>query len=326
MRLYTSAAVPGSNTTLVHELKANFPEVFQAGLGKCTKTQAQLKLKPGATPVFRKARPVPYAARAAVTQELERLVKEGVYVPVDHSRFATPIVVVKKKNGTLRLCADYSTGLNAVLEDNNHPLPTAEDIFAALNGGKYFSQIDLAEAYLQIEADPEAQEMLTINTHLGLFRPTRLPFGVKCAPGIFQGVMDALIAGLPSTFAYLDDIIVCGRTEAEHNANVRLLFERIKEYGLRVREEKCSFLQKKIQYLGHVIDEHGRQPDPGRIQAIVNMPAPNDLTGVRSFLGMINYYCAFLPEIRNLRYPFDELCKKNVDSIGHSSVSRNSTK
>ncbi|CAI2347328.1 unnamed protein product [Caenorhabditis sp. 36 PRJEB53466] len=154
---------------LLSLLKKSHPNVFKSGLGTCTKTRATLRLKPGAKPVFRKARPVPYARLPAVTGELQRLVAKRVLAPTNHSDWATPIVVVMKKNGELRLCADFSTGLNDCLQQHQHPLPTLEDSFSKLNGGRLFTQIDLAEAYLQVETDPEASELLCINTHLGLF-------------------------------------------------------------------------------------------------------------------------------------------------------------
>ncbi|PIO72335.1 zinc knuckle [Teladorsagia circumcincta] len=197
----TCSAISGSTlsavrTSLTARLQKQFPAVFAPGLGCCTKSKAFLKLKPDATPVFRKARPVPYAVQPRITQELDRLVTANVLTPVEHSEWAAPVVVVQKKNGTIRLCADFSTGLNDALEQHQHPLPTPDDIFTKLNGGRYFSQLDLAEAYLQMEVDEESRPLLTINTHRGLYRLNRLPFGVKAAPAIFQQQMDTLTAGL----------------------------------------------------------------------------------------------------------------------------------
>ncbi|XGW22263.1 hypothetical protein V3C99_004908, partial [Haemonchus contortus] len=129
--------------------------------------------------------------------------------------------------------------------------------FTKLNGGRYFSQLDLAEAYLQLEVDDDSKQLLTINTHRGLFRFNRLPFGVKPAPGIFQQCIDALIAGLDGTAAYLDDILVTGRTVDEHNTRLDAVLQRIQDYGFRVRLEKCKFLQTEINYLGFVINAQG---------------------------------------------------------------------
>ena len=184
---------------LTDALTHKFKDVFQEGLGLCSKSKASLKLRPGSRPVFRPKRPVPYAAVNLVDDELKRLEDLGVLVPVNYSRWAAPVVVVKKSNGSIRLCADFSTGLNAALESNCYPLPVPEDIFTMLNGGSCFAKLDLSEAYLQMEVDAASKELLTINTHRGLFQFTRLPFGVKTAPAIFQQLMDILLAGIPGS-------------------------------------------------------------------------------------------------------------------------------
>ncbi|KAK6761921.1 hypothetical protein RB195_022857 [Necator americanus] len=219
--------------------------------------------------------------------EIDRLVAEQVISPVEHSEWATPMVVVKKKSGQIRLCGDFSTGLNDALQLHQHPLPTAKDVFTKLNGGRLVTQIDFAEAYLQVEVEEESKEMLTINTQRGLYRYNRLPFGVKSAPGIFQQIMDSMICGLEGVAAYLDDVIVTGRTQQEHRHNLEALFGRIQEYGLRVRLEKCNFLMPQIRYLGCIIDKDGRHPDLEKIEVIRQMPVPQNVAEVRSFFGMI---------------------------------------
>ena len=190
--------------------------------------KAKLILKQSVERVFRPKRPVPFSALHCVGEELSRLKKMGVIQPVSYAKWAAPIVVVRKQNGTVRLCADFSTGLNASLEDNHHPLPVAEDIFATLNGGKFFAKLDLSDAYLQVEVEPESREFLTISTHRGLYQFTRLPFGVKTAEAIFQSIMNNLINELEGTVAYLDDIPVVGRSEEEPQSRIERLLKRIK--------------------------------------------------------------------------------------------------
>uniref|UniRef100_W6NBQ2 RNA-directed DNA polymerase n=1 Tax=Haemonchus contortus TaxID=6289 RepID=W6NBQ2_HAECO len=266
----------------------------------------------GANHWSRKARPAPYAAVQKISTEIDRLVSTQVPTPVDHSEWAAPIVAVQKKIGSIRLCADYSTGLNDALEQHQHPLPTPDDIFTKLNGGRYFSQLDLAEAYLQLEVDDDSKQLLTINTHRGLFRFNRLPFGVKPAPGIFQQCINALIAGLDGTAAYLDDILVTGRTIDEHNTRLNAALQRNQDYGFRIRPEKCTFSQTEINYLGFVINAQGRRPDPDKIKAIQKMPAPKDVSQLRAFLGLINFYGKFVKDLHNLRAPLDALTKKDA--------------
>ena len=140
----------------------------------------------------------------------------------------------------------------------------------------------------------------------------RLPFGVKCAPGIFQEAMDRMITGLEGCAAYLDDVIVTGSTLDEHNRNVKALFKKIAESGFRVRMEKCSFAKEEIKFLGHIVSRDGRRPDPEKIQAIVEMPEPKDAKQLKSFLGMISYYSSFVPEMRSMRGPLDDLERKDT--------------
>ena len=204
-------------------------------------TKATLTLKQNATPVYRRARPVPYASLPIVEQELDRLLNLGVIKPVRHADWAAPVMVVKKPNGSSRLCVDYSTGLNDALQLHQHPLPVPEDIFATLNGGHVFSRIDFSDAYLQVELDDDSKRLCNINTHRGVYEYQRLPFGIKSAPGIFQAIMNKMLAGLPFATAYLDDIVVVSRSQNDHRRHLHAVFDRINEYGFRVRREKCSF-------------------------------------------------------------------------------------
>ncbi|PIC15867.1 hypothetical protein B9Z55_022683 [Caenorhabditis nigoni] len=295
------------------ELREKFPEVFKEGLGRCTKEKAVLTVKKDASPVYKPKRKVPYAALEVVEEELNRLEGLGVLKKVSHSKWAAPLVCVKKAGGGLRVCADFKTGLNNALEDEDHPIPAPEDVFATLNGGSFFSTVDLKDAYLQVELSEESKELCTINTHRGLYQYQRLAFGAKTAPMIFQRIMDKMIAGLSGVTAYLDDIIVVGGTEEEHAKNLLKLFARISEYGFRVKLEKCRFLEQGIKFLGFIIDRNGRRPDPEKIRVIKDMCTPQGEKELRAFMGMITYYGAFIPQMKTLRGPLDVLLGKDVE-------------
>lgn len=246
----------------------------------------------------------------------------GVISPVSYSSWAAPIVVVKKADGSLRICADFSTGLNNVLETQQYPLPIPEDLFAKLNGGRIFSKIDFSEAYLQVEVENQSKELLTINTHRGLYRYNRLPFGVKCAPAIFQQIMDAMLSEFAFAMSYLDDIIIVSPTREEHGQHLDMVLTRIAEYGFRVQPQKCSFYLESITYLGSVIDSKGRSPDPTKIAAIERMPPPHNKTTLQSFLGLVNYYHNFVPEMYQLRAPLNSLLLKNSEWNWSASCQR----
>ncbi|XP_055584888.1 uncharacterized protein K02A2.6-like [Uranotaenia lowii] len=176
-----------------------------------------------------------------------------------------------------------------------------------MSGCKFFSHIDLSDAYLQVEVDQRDQQLLIINTHLGLFRYTRLSPGVKSAPGAFQKIIDTIIANLELCCGYLDDLIVGGRTVEEHNRNVDRILGKLEEFEFTVRIEKCNFNMRQVKYLGQILDGDGIRPDPDKTAAIASMPPPHDVPTLRSYLGAVNYYAKYVPEMRKLRYPMDQL-------------------
>ncbi|XP_055632846.1 uncharacterized protein K02A2.6-like [Toxorhynchites rutilus septentrionalis] len=299
--------VGGSNDIV--SLQKAYPKLFSETLGLCSKSKIQLSLKEACKPVFRPRRPVSYAMLPTVDKELDRLESLQIISPVDYSEWAVPIVVVRKASGNVRICGDYSTGLNDRLQSHQYPLPLPQDVISKLSNCTVFSQIDLSDAFLQMEVEESCRQLLTINTHRGLYQYNRLPPGVKAAPLAFQQLMDTMLAGLPCTAGYLDDVVVGGKDTNEHQRNLHAVLQRIEEFGFTIRPEKCSFGQQQIRYLGHILDRHGLRPDPAEIQVIKDLPPPQDITGVRSFLGAINYYGKFVPNMRALRFPLDQLLK-----------------
>ena len=188
----------------VDTLLSKYSGVFEEGLSAMNSFKARLHLKQGSRPKFCKARPVPFALRPAVEAELTRLEEQGVIKPVRCSEWATPVVPVPKKDGRLRLCGDYKITVNPAIEIDQYPLPKPEDLFASLARGTKFSKIDLTSAYQRLCLDEESQGLTTVNTHKGLYKYTRLPFGVASAPAMFQQVMDTVLQGLPNVICYLE--------------------------------------------------------------------------------------------------------------------------
>ena len=229
---------------------------------------------------------------------------------LQYGDWAAPTVYIKKKSKEIRICTNFSTGLNAALKDFNYPFPCLEDIFAKLNGGKFFSKIDLREAYLQILVEEESSKLLCINPHRGLFKFECLPFGVKVTPAIFQQVMDTMLSGFDFAVVYLDDILMKSQSSGKHKEHVHKVFAKIQDYGFILKEFKCDFFMEKIKYFRHIINKDGRKPDPDRAAAIKDMPAPNNIATLQSFLGFANYYQIFIPNMHDLHAPQNELLKK----------------
>ena len=201
--------------------------------------------------------------------------------------------------------------MNATLKDHHYPLPSPEEVFNKLNGIKVFSKIDLSETYLQIPVEENSSKLLCINTHRGLYKFDRLVFGIKVAPAIFQPVIDTMLDGLDFTFAYLDDIVICSKTKELHRENLNKILAQIREFGFKVKEAKYDFCMNKIKYLGHIIDKDGRRPKTERVSAIKDMPAPDKVTTLQSFLGLAIYYQSFIKNLHDLRAPLNELLKKD---------------
>ena len=286
--------------------------LFRPELGLARNIDAKLYVEPDAIPRFCNARPVPYALREKVENELNRLQADGIIEPVQFAEWAAPIVPVLKPDGTARICGDYKLTVNKAAKLDAYPIPRIEDLFARLAGGKKFTKLDIAHAYQQIPLDEDSRSSVTINTHKGLFRYNRLPFGVHSAPAIFQRAMEGLLRDIPSTVVYLDDILITGKTEEEHLQNIDEVMTRLEDEGLTLKKEKCQFMLDKVEYLGHTISADGLKPSESKTRAIVDAPQPQNVSQLRSFLGMVNYYGKFLPKISTKLAPMYRLLKKGV--------------
>ena len=233
---------------------------------------------------------------------------------------------VRKKSNQIRFCTDFSTGLNQALKDHHYPLPSPEEIFNKINGGKIFSKVDISDAYIQIEVEENSSKLQCVNTYRGLYEFYRLAFGVKVAPAIFQQVMDAMLGDLDFATAYLDDILIPRKSVTEHRKHIMCVFDKLQEYGFKVKEAKCDFFfLSEIKYFGHIINKDGRRPDSHRTIAIKDMPAPDNAQALQSSLGLANFLQIFkiciisgLSSIKFLR--------KIKPGVGHQNAKLHSKK
>lgn len=294
-------------------LKNKFPDVFKAGLGKFNKTKAKLYLKEDAIPVFCRPRNIPMALKEKVEKELDNLVKNNILTPVQFSDWATPIVPVLKKHcDEVRICGDFKITLNPMLHVDTYPIPKIDNLFAVLKAGKYFSKIDLSQAYAQVELEEESKKLTTLNTHKGLFQMNRLPYGVSSSPGIFQRLIEQVFAGMNNVVTFLDDILITGSSKEHHMENLMLVFNKLQDCGLRVKLSKCLFFQNKINFLGHCIDKEGLHTAEDKVKAILEAPTPENITQLKSFLGLVNFYGKFIENLSHKLHYLHILLRKNV--------------
>ena len=298
-----------NNVETVETMLQRYPAVFSEDYGD-VKVSCKIEVRPDAVPKFYRPRPVPYAMRSKVEAELSRLVTEGILLQKQSSDWAAPIVPVEKADGSIRLCGDYKTTVNSVLTPDHYPLPLIDDLYSKL---AHFTKLDLRCAYLQIPVEEESRKYTTINTHRGLFEFARLPFGVASAVGIFQRIVDDLFRDMPQVCAYLDDILITGKTLSDHLVNLEEVLRRLDEAGLRLNRKKCVFLAPEVEYLGHRIDNKGLHPTKRKLDAIMQAPVPTDASQLKAYLGLLNYYGRFLRNLSSELAPLYELLQKQKE-------------
>ncbi|XP_018407686.1 PREDICTED: uncharacterized protein K02A2.6-like [Cyphomyrmex costatus] len=215
-----------------NDICKRFESLFSNEIGCYTKKKFKLHLKEGVSPVFCKPRPVPFALRAKIENEIDRLVKDGILEAVEYSDWATLIVPVPKVNV------------------DKHPIPRVSDLLTKLSGGTVFTKLDLAQAYQQVELDEESKLLVTITTHKGLFKSNRLSYGVASVPGLFQREMDKIFQDLDMVAIFFDDLVVTGATREEHDRNLTCVLKRLQDCGLTLSKDKCAFAQSNIEFLG----------------------------------------------------------------------------
>uniref|UniRef100_A0A5S6QMV4 RNA-directed DNA polymerase n=1 Tax=Trichuris muris TaxID=70415 RepID=A0A5S6QMV4_TRIMR len=296
------------------QVTGKYPKVSQPGLGQYKGPPIYIELVPGAKTRFFKCRPVPFALVDRVKDEIVRLDKRGSLKQVLWSDWASPIVTVMKKGGKVHICGDYSATVNLFTRKDVYPLPTVPEMLTVLTGGAWFSKLDLAEACQQLTLDEESAEVLT---PVGLRRMKRLPFEVDVAPGVFQRLMETLLQGIPGVKPYLDDILITGRSEKEHDWRLEQVLKILANNGLRLNKEKCSFGTEEMEFLGFRVTKEGIQPTEEKLRAIKDAPPLKDVKQLQAFLGLLNFYSVFLPRKVTVLEPLHRLLDSTTRSSWH---------
>ena len=267
-----------------------------------------------APPIKQLPRRLPNVLKPVVEEQVNEMLAHGVVRP-SKSPWASPIVLVKKKDGTWRFCVDFRK-VNDVTIKDAYPLPQINDLIDSLAGHSYFTTLDLASGYWQVELDESSKEKSAFVIPGGnLLEFNRMAFGLSNAVPTFQRLMARVLEGLTPNkcLVYLDDVLIVGRNFDEHCKNLIEVLEAIKRAGLRLKPSKCYFAKHEVSFLGFVISENGLSPDPKKLEAIEHFPRPNDLTELRRFLGMASYYRRFVAGFTEIVAPLNKLTQKNVE-------------
>jgi hypothetical protein len=232
------------------------------------------------------------------------------------SPWASPIVLVQKKDGTVRLCVDYHK-VNSVTRKDAYPLPRIDDTLDTLAGSCWFSTLDLVSGYWQVEVTEADQEKTAFCTPEGLFQFKVMPFGLCNAPATFQRLMDMVLAGLQwsNCLVYLDDVIIPGRTFEEHMENLQSVLERFRNAGLMLKLTKCSFCKKQTSFLGHIVSADGVATDPSKTAKVSSWPQPTSVKEVQQFLGFANYYRRFVRDYAAIARPLHRLTERGREFL-----------
>ena len=252
---------------------------------------------------------VPHAYRTQVEEELQAMLKAGIVEP-SSSSWAAPIVLVKKKDGSLRFCVDYRK-LNRQSRIDPYPMPRIDDLIDRIGQAKFLTILDLAKGYWQVPMSPEGKEKTAFITPQGLFQFTVMPFGLQGAPATFQRMMDQLLRGLEAyAAAYLDDLVIFSQSWEEHLEQVQSILSRLREAGLTAKPSKCQFAMQECIYLGHIVGNGLVQPETSKIEAIQKWSTPETKKQVRAFLGLTGYYRKFIPSYSATAAPLTDLTRK----------------
>ena len=270
------------------------------------------EIKTTGPPIKMHYRRVPSGLKEEAVKEEERMKDLGVIEPSE-SPWAAPVVLVRKKDGTLRYCIDYRK-LNQVTQKDSYPLPNIQDCLDSLEGATFFSSMDLCSGYWQVKMSEDAKDKTSFyGAGGGLWRFRVMPFGLCNAPATFERLMERVLGQLrwQICLCYLDDILIFSRTVDEHLAHLEIVFQRLREAKLKLKPKKCHFFQRQVAFLGHIVSSEGIATDPSKTLKISDCPAPQDVHEVRSVLGLFSYYRRFMPHFSELAKPLIKLTEKN---------------
>ncbi|UYV63011.1 hypothetical protein LAZ67_2002842 [Cordylochernes scorpioides] len=253
----------------------------------------------------------PISEYEKISEQVKEIIKKGL-IKESSSPWSFPVVLVQKKDETNRLCVDYRE-LNKITIDNKQLLPLLQDIFDRLHGAKYFTTLDVAWGYWHVQMHPESVPKTAFVTNDGHYEFLVMPFGLKNAASTFQKIIQQVIGTLlwKGVCVFQDDIIIYSSSFSQHMNLIKQVFEKLLEYNIKLKFNKCSFAQSEVKYLGHTIGHNKVKPDPDKIKAVQDFPQPTTVKGIRRFIGLANFYRKFIPRFAEIATPLTNLTQKN---------------
>ena len=293
-------------------LLRKYSAVCDGRLGTIKGVTHRIELVPGARPVYQQPYRCGIERRKAEEAEVQRMLKANVIAP-SNSEYASPVILVPKPDGSLRFCVDYRK-LNSITVRDSYPMPRMDECIDSLGSATIFSTLDCNSGYWQLPVEKQDQAKTTFTCHAGSYKFLRLPFGLRNAPATFQRAMDIILSRVrwKSVLVYLDDIIVFSQGVSQHLKHLETVLSLLKEAGITLRLQKCSFFQKQVKYLGHII-RPGRLAIHGKsLEALEKALPPKNKTQVRSFLGMCNVYRRFIRDFTRIARPLNQKVRKDA--------------
>ena len=283
-------------------------------LGRCGLCKHKINVQ-GNHPCKSGPRRYPLAQRDIMEEELQKMLNNDIIEP-SSSPWAANVVLVRKKDNSVRFCVDYRR-LNAVTKKDAYPLPHIGDTLDALSGSRWFSCLDMSAGFNQVEMEEGSKEYTAFNTHKGLFQYKVLPFGLCNSPPTFQRLMELVLGGLlfERCLVYIDDVVVIGKTEEEALENLRVVLLKFKEANLKLKPSKCFLFQEECTFLGHTVNADGTTCERKKVEAVQNWPEPRNVKEVRSFLGTCSYYRKYIPHFADVAAPLTNLTRKSEKFI-----------
>lgn len=310
-------------TDRCRSLIGKYQDIFSTGatdIGTTDKVQHHIELS-DPTPFKQRYRRIPPSMIEEVRTHVKELLASGV-IRTSHSPFSSNVVLVRKHDGSLRMCVDYRQ-LNSRTIRDNYALPRIDEILDSLSGNRYFTVLDMKSGYHQIEIFEEHKQRTAFTVGpLGFFEFNKMPFGLVNAPATYQRLQEECLGDLhlKTCFIYLDDVIIFSRSIEEHFDRLKLIFDRFRRFGLKLSPKKCHFLMKKVKYIGHIISEEGVQADPDKIEKVEHWPIPTNPEQVRQFLGFAGYYRKFIKNFSKIARPLIDIMAVGKKARGKQRV------